>query len=111
MVIKFDILLCRQLPDSCQKVLFSATYSDEVISFANRVVPDAVTIKLKRSEESLENIKQVTCYLLWLYHVVESFECVLCNCYCCGNILPLSLSFSSCCLCSFMCSAKTRKIS
>ena len=51
----------RQLPNSCQKVLFSATYSDEVMRFAETVIPDALIIRLKRSEESLDNIKQVLC--------------------------------------------------
>lgn len=50
--------LHRLLPESCQKVLFSATYSEEVMSFAKRVIPDPVTIRLKRAEESLNNIKQ-----------------------------------------------------
>ena len=49
----------RQLPESCQKVLFSATYSDQVMDFAKRVVPDPVIIRLKRNEESLDTIKQV----------------------------------------------------
>ena len=40
-------------------MLFSATYSDEVMSFAKQVVPDPIVIHLKRSEESLDNIKQV----------------------------------------------------
>lgn len=52
------IRIQKQLPESCQKVLFSATYSDEVMDFAKRVVPDPVMIRLKRSEESLQNIKQ-----------------------------------------------------
>lgn len=52
----------RLLPDSCQKVLFSATYSDVVMEFAHRVVPDPVIIRLKRNEESLDNIKQVYVY-------------------------------------------------
>ena len=52
-------LSLRQLPNSCQKVLFSATYSDEVMRFAETVIPNAIVIRLKRSEESLDNIKQV----------------------------------------------------
>jgi ATP-dependent RNA helicase DDX19/DBP5 len=40
-------------------VLFSATYSDDVMSFAKQVVPDPIIIRLKRNEESLDNIKQV----------------------------------------------------
>ena len=51
----------RQLSESCQKVLFSATYSDDVMSFAKQVVPDPIIIRLKCNEESLDNIKQVLC--------------------------------------------------
>ena len=54
-----SLFLSRLLSESCQKVLFSATYSDEVMSFAKQVVPDPIVIRLKRSEESLDNIKQV----------------------------------------------------
>ena len=62
----------RQLSDSCQKVLFSATYSDEVMSFAKQVTPDPIIIRLKRNEESLDNIKQVCvlcgdmCVCVWV---------------------------------------------
>lgn len=51
-------LTSRLLPESCQKVLFSATYSDLVMKFAQRVIPDPIIIRLKRNEESLTNIKQ-----------------------------------------------------
>ena len=44
---------------SCQKVLFSATYSDDMMLFSKQVVPDPIIIRLKRDEESLDNIKQV----------------------------------------------------
>ena len=57
--LSLSLLLSRLLSESCQKVLFSATYSDEVMSFAKQVVPDPIVIRLKRSEESLDNIKQV----------------------------------------------------
>ena len=53
------IRIQKLLPTSCQKVLFSATYSDEVMRFAHSVVPEPVILRLKRSEESLDNIKQV----------------------------------------------------
>ena len=55
------LMICvyRKLPSSCQKVLFSATYSDEVREFAQRVVPNPIMITLKRNEETLDNIKQV----------------------------------------------------
>ena len=39
-------------------LLFSATYDDEVMKFANTVVPDPIVIRLRREEESLDNIKQ-----------------------------------------------------
>ena len=60
--IMFFVFVCsiyRLLPDSCQKVLFSATYSDEVMEFAHKVVPNPAIIRLQRNEESLDNIKQV----------------------------------------------------
>jgi len=52
------IRIQKQLQPTCQKVLFSATYSDEVMKFAKTVIPNAVILRLKRSEESLSNIKQ-----------------------------------------------------
>lgn len=40
-------------------LLFSATYDDAVMQFAQRIIPnDPVVIKLRRDEESLDNIKQ-----------------------------------------------------
>jgi ATP-dependent RNA helicase DDX19/DBP5 len=39
-------------------VLFSATYNEEVMKFASMVIPDPVIMRLKRNEESLDNIKQ-----------------------------------------------------
>ena len=39
-------------------MLFSATYDPEVMQFAEMMVPNAVTIRLRREEESLHNIKQ-----------------------------------------------------
>ncbi len=41
-------------------LLFSATYDKTVMAFAEVVVPDPVTIKLRREEETLENIRQVS---------------------------------------------------
>ena len=40
-------------------VLFSATYNEEVMKFASMVIPDPVIMRLKRNEETLDNIKQV----------------------------------------------------
>ena len=48
----------------CQVMLFSATYSDEVMKFAREIVPDAVVLRLKREKQTLANIRQfyVLCY-------------------------------------------------
>merc|ERR1711902_71292 len=43
----------------CQMLLFSATYDQNVMDFAENIVSNPVTIKLRREEESLDNIKQV----------------------------------------------------
>ena len=40
-------------------LLFSATYDSHVMKFAETVVPSPVTIRLRREEESLDNIRQV----------------------------------------------------
>jgi len=53
-----SIKIHRALPRNAQKMLFSATYDRDVIKFAERLIPDATVMKLKREEESLENIKQ-----------------------------------------------------
>ncbi len=39
-------------------VLFSATYEQQVMNFATSIVPDPVIIRLRKEEESLDNIKQ-----------------------------------------------------
>lgn len=40
-------------------LLFSATYDDQVMEFAQAVIPRSpIVIKLRREEESLDNIKQ-----------------------------------------------------
>ena len=39
-------------------LLFSATYDSQVMKFAQAVVPNPVIIRLRREEESLDNIKQ-----------------------------------------------------
>jgi len=43
----------------CQMVLFSATYTPEVMEFAEAIVPNPVVITLRRSEETLANIRQM----------------------------------------------------
>ncbi|UYV71161.1 DDX25 [Cordylochernes scorpioides] len=42
----------------CQMMFFSATYTPDVMNFAEVIVPNPIILRLKREEESLENIKQ-----------------------------------------------------
>ena len=53
----------RFLPKDCQMVLFSATYNEEVMRFASMVVPEPIIMRLKRNQESLDNIKQVPSHM------------------------------------------------
>jgi len=48
----------NMLGDRCQLLLFSATYEAAVMEFAQKAVKDPVIIRLRREEESLENIIQ-----------------------------------------------------
>lgn len=45
-------------PEDAQLVLFSATFSESVIEFAHRIIPNANEIALKRDELSVDAIKQ-----------------------------------------------------
>jgi len=59
-----SIRIHKQLPrdgdgGGCQMVLFSATYTPEVMEFAEAIVPNPVVITLRRSEETLANIRQM----------------------------------------------------
>lgn len=68
-------------------LLFSATYDEEVMKFATTVVPDPLIIRLRREEESLDNIKQfyVVCRdkedkfqaLSNMYGVVSIGQCIV----------------------------------
>ena len=53
-----SIRIHKNLGPHCQMLLFSATYDQAVMDFAENIVPNPVTIKLRREEESLDNIKQ-----------------------------------------------------
>ncbi|XP_066495473.1 ATP-dependent RNA helicase DDX25 [Tiliqua scincoides] len=67
----------RTLPHSCQMLLFSATFEDSVLHFAQRIVPDPNIIKLQREELTLNNIRQY-------YFECENKEAkykALCNIY------------------------------
>lgn len=39
-------------------MFFSATYDQEVMAFAELIVPNPTVIRLKREQESLDNIRQ-----------------------------------------------------
>ena len=52
------LILCSQLPQNIQTLLFSATYSDDVKHFAHKVVLNPIELFLKREEETLSNIRQ-----------------------------------------------------
>jgi len=67
----------KVLSTQCQCMLFSATYDEDVMKFAQTVIPDPILIRLKREEQSLDTIKQffVTCN-----SETEKYE-ALCNIY------------------------------
>ncbi|CAF0820661.1 unnamed protein product, partial [Didymodactylos carnosus] len=55
--------MCVNLVDGldrtqCQMMLFSATYSDEVMDFANNIIRNAIVLRLKREKQTLTNICQ-----------------------------------------------------
>ncbi|XP_020630470.1 ATP-dependent RNA helicase DDX19A-like [Orbicella faveolata] len=82
-----SIRIHKTLPKDCQMLLFSATYDEEVMKFAKSVVPDPLIIRLRREEESLDNIKQfyVVCRdkedkfqaLSNMYGVVSIGQCIV----------------------------------
>lgn len=53
-----SIRIKKTMKPDCQTLLFSATYDKEVMNFASTIVSDAVVIRLRKEEESLDNIKQ-----------------------------------------------------
>ena len=53
-----SIRIQKSLSPSCQMMFFSATYDEPVMEFADMIVPNPIIIKLKREEESLDNINQ-----------------------------------------------------
>lgn len=57
-----SIRIHQHLPSDCQMLLFSATYDQDVMDFAENIVTNPVLIKLRREEESLDNIKQYYVY-------------------------------------------------
>lgn len=53
-----SIRVKNTMPRSCQLVLFSATFPENVRDFATRFAPNANEIRLKQEELSVESIKQ-----------------------------------------------------
>ncbi|XP_015787451.1 DEAD-box helicase Dbp80 [Tetranychus urticae] len=53
-----SIRIKNALSSNCQIMFFSATYEGAVMEFAEQIVKDPVIIRLKKEEESLENIEQ-----------------------------------------------------
>ncbi|CAO1619169.1 unnamed protein product [Jaminaea pallidilutea] len=53
-----SIRVKNQVPKTCQLVLFSATFPDNVREFAARLAPQANEIRLKREELNVDLIKQ-----------------------------------------------------
>ncbi|XP_008412742.1 ATP-dependent RNA helicase DDX19A isoform X2 [Poecilia reticulata] len=77
-----SIRIHRLLNKNCQMLLFSATFEDSVMKFAERVIPDPNIIRLKREEETLDTIKQF--YVLC--REKEDKFTALCNLYGCLTI-------------------------
>ncbi|NXI99609.1 DDX25 helicase, partial [Psophia crepitans] len=46
------------LPESCQMLLFSATFKESVRAFAERIISNPIVIKLREEELTLGNIRQ-----------------------------------------------------
>uniref|UniRef100_A0A3P9LZQ2 RNA helicase n=1 Tax=Oryzias latipes TaxID=8090 RepID=A0A3P9LZQ2_ORYLA len=53
-----SIRIQRALSKDCQMLLFSATFEESLWEFAERVIPEPNIIRLRREEETLDNIKQ-----------------------------------------------------
>lgn len=68
----------KRLSSGCQMLLFSATYDQTVMNFAQRIIPnDPIVIRLKREEESLDNIKQ---YYIECSDINDKYRAI-CNVY------------------------------
>lgn len=55
----FTKLCVRLLPRGVQTVLFSATFPDKVVSYAQKFAPHANQITLRHEELTVEGIKQL----------------------------------------------------
>ncbi|QQP42326.1 Uncharacterized protein FKW44_016946 [Caligus rogercresseyi] len=68
-----SIRIQKNLSPECQMMLFSATYDKDVMNFAENIISSPL-IRLKREEETLDNIKQyyVSCETLESKHAAIS---------------------------------------
>ena len=57
-----SVRIHKTIPASCQMMLFSATYEESVMRFAEAIIPDPIIMRLRREEETLDNIRQVRGY-------------------------------------------------
>ena len=73
-------------------LLFSATYEQEVMTFATSIIPDPVIIRLRKDQESLDNIKQ---YYVWCDNEEKKYE-ALANLY---GVLTIGQSMVFCHVC------------
>lgn len=48
----------QELDKECQLLLFSATYDQDLLDFAECIISDPIIIRLKREEEALDNVTQ-----------------------------------------------------
>ena len=53
----------QQMPKTTQVVLFSATFPQEVLDFANLFAPNSNQITLEVEKLTVKGIKQMVCYL------------------------------------------------
>ncbi|XP_004641453.1 ATP-dependent RNA helicase DDX25 [Octodon degus] len=72
-----SIRIQRALPPECQMLLFSATFEDSVLQFAERIIPDPNVIKLRKEELTLNNIRQ---YYVLCDNKNDKYQ-ALCNIY------------------------------
>lgn len=66
-----SIRIQKALSPECQLMLFSATYDEAVMEFAEMIIPDPIIMRLKREEESLENINQ---YYVECHNDVDKYK-------------------------------------
>ncbi|XP_033107658.1 ATP-dependent RNA helicase DDX19A-like [Anneissia japonica] len=66
-----SIRIRKKLSNACQMMLFSATYDEAVMKFAQSIINDPMIIRLRREEESLSNIKQ---YYVECNNIEEKFQ-------------------------------------